>query len=202
MATITTQQVDDGPSALREIRQRHYDLAVADDRLPAVGMQTFVRDSALHGCGVLVVSSDRSEDNVTLLEDGADDVVARPYFEAELQARIRAILRRRAPAPKLRDAVITAGPFHLHVATRLVTVRGKGLQVPRLDFAVLLALQSRGGVPVPRGVLLEECWSPAAARRPEHVDAVIHRLRARLELEPSQPRHLVTVRNRGFALWT
>jgi DNA-binding response OmpR family regulator len=202
MATIATQQVDDGPSALREIHQRHYDLVVADDRLPKVGIKTFVSDSALHRCGVLVVSSDRSEDNVTLLEVGADDVVARPYSEAELQARIRAILRRRAPAPKLLAAVITAGPFRLHVATRLVTVRGTGLQVPRLDFAVLLALQSRDGVPVPRGVLLEECWSPAAARRPEQVDAVIHRLRVRLELEPSQPQHLVTVRNRGFALWT
>jgi two-component system response regulator RegX3 len=200
MSAVNTEHASDGLSALREVQQRRYDLVVADDRLPDVDMESFLPHLALHRCGVLVVSSDDSQHTVLLLEDGADDVVARPYSEAELRARIRAILRRRAPQPRQLAAELVVGALRLHVASSLVTVRGQRLHLPRLEFAVLLALQSRDGAPVPRGVLLEECWSPTTARRPEHVDAIIRRLRVRLELQPSHPRHLITIRSKGYAL--
>ncbi|MDX6198063.1 MAG: hypothetical protein QOJ79_1214 [Actinomycetota bacterium] len=59
---------------------------------------------------------------------------------------------------------------------------------------------STDGTPVPRALLLDECWPPHAVRRPEYVNAVIRRLRLRLEEEPSAPKHLVMVRGVGYAL--
>jgi two-component system response regulator RegX3 len=198
---IDVAHVACGPAVSREVARRSYDLVVLDDRLPDTNVRELVQTMTQRRCGVLVVTSDSSELNVVLLmELGADDVVIRPFSTPELNARIHAILRRRSPKRRPAPEELVTGPICLHVASRLVTVRGERMHIPRLEFAVLLALQTRDGVPVPRGVLLEECWSPQTTRRPEYVDAVIRRLRVRLELQPSRPQHLLTVRSKGYAL--
>jgi DNA-binding response OmpR family regulator len=173
-------------------------LVVLDDRLVEANLCGLVQEVTRHGPGVLVMTSDGSELNVVLLmELGADDVVVRPFSLRELNARIRAILRRRLPAP-LADTV--DGPISLNEESRLVILHGRQLHIPRLEFAVLHALQARHGEPVPRAVLLDECWPCTAVRRPEYVNAVIRRLRVRLEDRPSEPQHLVMVRGKGYAL--
>ena len=198
---VEVAHVGGGPAAAREVTRRNYDLVVLDDRLPDTNVRELVQTLTQRHCGVLVVTSDASELNIVLLmELGADDVVIRPFSTPELNARIHAILRRRSPKRRPTPEELVTGPICLHVASRLVTVRGERMHIPRLEFAVLLALQTRDGVPVPRGVLLEECWSPQTTRRPEYVDAVIRRLRVRLELQPSRPQHLLTVRSKGYAL--
>src|SRR5205085_7109609 len=143
------------------------DLVVVDDRLCGVRLPELVHDIVASRSGVIVLSSDGSElATVLLIEHGADDVVLRPYSQPELRARMHAILRRRAPRPATYATELTVGPICLNTASRLVTVRGSRLHLPRLEFAVLLALQTRDGAPVSRGVLLQECWSAQTTRRP------------------------------------
>jgi two-component system response regulator RegX3 len=198
---VDVTDVTCGPAVSREIMRRSYDLVVLDDRLPDTNVRELIQAVTRRRGGVLVVTSDASELNIVLLmELGADDVVVRPFSTPELNARIHAILRRRSPGRRPTPEELVTGPICLHVASRLVTVRGERMHIPRLEFAVLLALQTRDGVPVSRGILLEECWSPQTTRRPEYVDAVIRRLRVRLELQPSRPQHLLTVRSKGYAL--
>ena len=182
------------------VASRRAALVVVDDRLAESDTCRLVQELARQGSGVLVLTSDASELNVVLLiELGADDVVVRPFSFPELNARIRTILRRRSSQPTPPPHRVT-GPISLHPESRMVVVHGRHMHIPRLEFAVLLALQSRDGVPVPRAVLLDECWPPQAVRRPEYVNAVIRRLRLRLEVQPSEPRHLVMVRGKGYAL--
>jgi len=201
MSGLQSHHAANAGVAMAAVVKERYHLVVLDDRLPGLTVLDAVPRLGALRTGSLVVTSDLSEITTVLLRElGADDVVGRPFSLPELRARVHAILRRRsAPPPGVR-ADATAGPICLHVATRLVSVRGQRLHVPQLEFAVLLALQSRDARPVSRSVLLEECWSPTAVRRPEYVDAVIRRLRLRLELQPAQPRHVLTVRGLGYAL--
>ena len=184
---------------MQAVTCRPFSLVLVDDRLADVNLCRLVQQLTPQGCGVLAMTSDGSELNVVLLlELGADDVVVRPFSLPELNARIRTILRRRGQVAQL--PVPVNGSITLHADSRMVTVRGRHMHIPRLEFAVLLALQSRDGMPVQRAVLLDECWSPDAVRRPEYVNAVIRRLRLRIEEQPSRPQHLVMVRGKGYAL--
>lgn len=198
---VEADGVTTGRQALADVAAQAYDLAIVDDRLPDAALIELVPQVSALRTGVIALTTDRDEPQTLLLiELGADDVVARPCTQAELRARIHAVLRRRVPAPRHSSEVLVIGPLCVDVSTREVRVRGARLPLPPLEFAVLLALQRRDGAPVSRGVLMEECWSGPAGRRPQHVDAVLRRLRQRLEVDPARPRHLITVRSKGYAL--
>jgi DNA-binding response OmpR family regulator len=166
-----------------------------------VALPDLVSRVAARHAGIVVLTAEATETTtVFLIQLGADDVIVRPYSAAELRARLHAILRRRAPRPKTYAEPAAAGPIRLDVDNRQSSVAGEPLNLSPLEFAVLLALQARDGAPVSRGVLLDECWPSRAARRPEYVDAVIRRLRLRVELDPSHPQRLLTIRSKGYAL--
>ncbi|GAC1441180.1 MAG: response regulator transcription factor [Mycobacteriales bacterium] len=203
-ATPVTFAADaaDVEALVTETRLHRFGLAVIDDRLPGLVVTAAVRRLSVLGIGVLVLTGDVSELNHVLLRElGADDVVGRPYSPAELRARINAIMRRRT-SPRSVVPAQRSGPVCLDAASRLVRVRDKNLHVAPLEYTVLLALQSRNGAPVARETLVEECWPAGVVRRPDYVDPVIRRLRVRLEVTPSSPRYLITVRQLGYALRT
>lgn len=200
-STAFAVDADDLESLITETPRSRFGLVVLDDRLPGLVLTDAVRRLSLLGNGVLCLTADSSELNHVLLRElGADDVVGRPFSMAELRARVHAILRRRcqqlAAVPGQREN----GPHCLDATTRLVVVGGRHVHVAPLEYAVLKALESRDGAPVPRETLVEECWPEGVLRRPDYVDPVIRRLRQRLEPTPSSPRYLITVRKLGYAL--
>jgi two-component system response regulator RegX3 len=149
--------------------------------------------------GIIVLSGrDAEDDKVAALEGGADDYVTRPYGRRELIARIRAVLRRSAPrGPGTRPAVITAGPVRLDPAAHTATVTGRPLDLPLKEFQLLEALVRNPGRTLPRDQLVDTVWAGAAGES-NTLNVHIKRLRAKIEPDPSAPRHLLTVRGIGF----
>jgi DNA-binding response OmpR family regulator len=136
-------------------------------------------------------------DRVLGLDLGADDYVSKPFSVRELMARVRALLRRAQPsraAPdelKFDDVVVD---FRRYEARK----GGAALDMTRKEFGVLRYLASRGGEVVTRDELLNEVWGYEAMPTTRTVDNHIASLRAKLEQNPAQPRHLQTVHGIGY----
>lgn len=145
---------------------------------------------------VLVSLRDGRSSLEPFLTAGADDCVARGVGRFELAARVRAILRRRAHA--VPGEVLRVGPFTLDLARHLFSAAGKPVHLPPKEFGLLELLMRRDGRVVGRQEALQRVWAAPEGSDPTTVDVHVKRLRAKLEPDPGQPRHLLTVRGLGY----
>jgi two-component system response regulator RegX3 len=134
------------------------------------------------------------------LEGGADDCVASGVTRTELAARIRAVLRRRQrPAA---GEVLRSGEFVLDLARHVFLHAGEVVHLPPKEFGLLALLVRRDGRVVTREEALELVWShrqdSGRMGDPTTVDVHVKRLRAKVEMDPANPRHLLTVRGLGY----
>lgn len=130
------------------------------------------------------------------LEAGADDCVAAGVARAELAARVRAVLRRRASP--LAGEVLSAGPFVMDLARHVFSMDGSAIHLPPKEFGLLELLLRRDGRVVGREEALELVWGHGHSGDPTTVDVHVKRLRAKLELDPAHPTRLLTVRGLGY----
>jgi DNA-binding response OmpR family regulator len=138
-------------------------------------------------------------DRVLGLDLGADDYVTKPFSIRELLARIRALVRRHRKARKIPDQ-LTAGELTLDFR-KYEAHRGKeAVKLTRKEFAVLKMLAASGGEVVTRAALLTEVWGFERMPTTRTVDNHIRSLRSKLEPDPSNPRHLLTVHGVGYRL--
>jgi DNA-binding response OmpR family regulator len=145
----------------------------------------------------MLTARGEESDRVLGLDLGADDYVTKPFSVRELLARIRAVLRRARsdrPAPDEIRFGEMAVDFRRFEATR----RGKPVEMTRKEFGLLRLLVSRGGEVVTREQLLDEVWGYDAMPTTRTVDNHVASLRAKLEVDPAEPRHLVTVFGVGY----
>jgi DNA-binding response OmpR family regulator len=147
-----------------------------------------------------VVASARDDDPgiVATLDAGADDYLVKPYSMAQLEARLRAVLRRAesdAPAGPLR-----VGDLVIDERTREATLAGETLELSRLEFDVLYHLAQRAGEVVSRRDLLAEVWRQPYGRADKTVDVHISWLRRKLGESATSPRYIHTVRGVGVKL--
>jgi len=190
--------VDDGAEVLNKVRATSPDLVLLDLMLPG-------RDG-FHLCGlirqggrtpvIMLTARDQKVDKLKGLELGADDYITKPFDFEELQARIRAVLRRaRRSATRISigDAVID---FVAFTATR----GGLDLRLSRREFDLLGYLAEREGRIVQRDELLREIWGFPEEPATRAVDYAIRRLRRKLEADPHNPRHIHTVHGNGYSL--
>jgi DNA-binding response OmpR family regulator len=190
----------DGEAGERLQHSHKPDLIVLDLMMPRVGGLELCR--RLRGEGVqtpILMLTARSEeaDRVAGLDLGADDYVTKPFSVKELLARVRALLRRVQPQQNLPDALRFADievDFRRYEAKR----RGKHLEMTRKEFAILRFLASREGEVVTRDELLNEVWGYDAFPVSRTVDNHVAMLRAKLELDPSSPVHILTVFGVGY----
>ena len=196
--------VADGPSALAEFDRSGADIVLLDLMLPGMsGTDVCKQLRARSSVPVIMVTARDSEiDKVVGLELGADDYVTKPYSARELIARIRAVLRRGGEAddPGLYDGVLEAGPVRMDVERHVVSVNGEPITLPLKEFDLLEYLMRNSGRVLTRGQLIDRVWGADYVGDTKTLDVHVKRLRSKIEADPANPVHLVTVRGLGYKL--
>ncbi len=196
--------VADGPSALAEFERSGADIVLLDLMLPGMsGTDVCKQLRARSSVPVIMVTARDSEiDKVVGLELGADDYVTKPYSARELIARIRAVLRRGADTDDsgTPDGVLEAGPVRMDVERHVVSVNGDQITLPLKEFDLLEYLMRNSGRVLTRGQLIDRVWGADYVGDTKTLDVHVKRLRSKIESDPANPVHLVTVRGLGYKL--
>jgi two-component system, OmpR family, response regulator RegX3 len=199
-ATVVT----DGPSALAEFERAGADIVLLDLMLPGMSGTDVCKQLRLRSSVpvIMVTARDSEIDKVVGLELGADDYVTKPYSARELIARIRAVLRRGADADDtaIADGVLEAGPVRMDVERHVVSVNGEAITLPLKEFDLLEYLMRNSGRVLTRGQLIDRVWGADYVGDTKTLDVHVKRLRSKIEADPANPVHLVTVRGLGYKL--
>jgi DNA-binding response OmpR family regulator len=191
---------EDGDAGLTRARSRSHDLIVLDLMLPEMDgfrlLDTLRREGVSTPILVLTARGDEA-DKVRGLHDGADDYVTKPFALKELLARVAALLRRAGPKASV---PIAFGSVVVDPATRVVTRDGRAVPLRPKEFDLLGALLRREGKVATRMELLREVWGYHESVLSRTLDTHVGELRRKLERDPAEPRHILTVRKTGYRL--
>jgi DNA-binding response OmpR family regulator len=192
--------VANGMDALQSVVDEPPDIVLLDLGLPDVdGQQVLSMLRAVSTVPVVVVSArDQDSDVVAALNAGADDYVVKPVGAQQLDARVRAVLRRGAPAAADRELVV--GGLILDPKARTVLLDGQSLDLTRKEFDLLLALAERVGTVVSKRELLAEVWRQPYGGADRTVDVHLSWLRRKLGETADEPRYLHSVWGVGVRL--
>lgn len=197
------RSAEDGRDGLELAHSYAPELIVLDLMLPGIDGYTLVRTLRAEGnqTPVLVLTARGEEaDKVFGFRLGADDYVTKPFGLAELLARVGAILRRAKVGAGGAVTVERFGEVEVNRAARAVTRRGVSVGLTPKEFDLLVALIQRRGAVADRLTLLREVWGHQAEVMTRTVDIHVAELRRKLEDDPSQPRHILTVWKAGYRL--
>lgn len=194
----SVEVVSNGELALRRARETAFDLILLDVMLPGKDGFQVCRELRRGGANtplILLTARTQEAEKVLGLQLGADDYVTKPFSPLELRARIQAVLRRSAAAPAAE--IFRFGEFAVDFA-RCELSRGETkVDITPVEFRLLSTfIQSRGRV-LSRQFLLDHLWADANCVD-RVVDTHVSNLRKKIEVDPSQPRHLVSVRGMGY----
>jgi two-component system response regulator RegX3 len=191
----------DGRRAMERFRSEGASLVILDLMLPEM--------SGLDVCRmirqesdvpiIMVTAKDAEADKVTGLELGADDYVTKPFSVRELVSRVRAHLRRAAMgASTPPDELLSGGPIQMDVARHEVEVDGTPVAFPPKEFELLEAFLRRKDRLLTRLFLIEEVWGSDYVGDTKTLDVHVKRIRQKIEDDPHDPAHLLTVRGLGY----
>ncbi|HET6790992.1 MAG TPA: response regulator transcription factor [Actinomycetota bacterium] len=191
----------DGRRALERFRADDPSLVILDLMLPEVsGLDVCRQIRQISNVPIIMVTAKDSEaDKVSGLELGADDYVTKPFSVRELVSRVRAHLRREdMTGGSATSATFAGGPVELDPIRHEVRVRGELIAVPPKEFALLEMLLRLRGRLLTRDHLISEVWGSDYFGDTKTLDVHVKRLRQKIEQDPHQPVHLVTVRGLGY----
>ena len=204
LSGFTVLTARDGAAALRSVAANSPDAIVLDMNMPILDGAGVV--TALRAIGndvpICVLSARNSvDDRIAGLESGADDYLVKPFVLAELVARIRALLRRRADTTNLNstEGGITVGPVEIDLPGHRARLAGNDIELTKREFELLSTLARNTGVVLSRERLLELVWGYDFAADTNVVDVFIGYLRRKFEVD-GHPRVLHTIRGVGFVL--
>ncbi len=192
----------DGEAGYGLIREKKPDLVVLDLMLPKLSGYEIcqrIRTEGLTTPILMLTARGEEADRVHGLDLGADDYMTKPFSVRELLARVRAVLRRTNPPKPAPDELRfddVAIDFRRYEASK----GGTALELTRKEFGILRLLAGRPGEVVTRDELLNDVWGYENYPSTRTVDNHIASLRAKLEAEPAEPRHLITVHGVGYKL--
>jgi DNA-binding response OmpR family regulator len=191
----------DGEAGLELARVNGIDLIILDVMLPRLNGFEVLRALRHEGrhTPVLMLSARGAEtDKVMGLELGAEDYVTKPFGVAELMARVRAILRREGRSRGEAPPLLHSGGLEINVHTREVRKGGELVELTATEFDVLRCLVEAKGRVLSREQIQASVWGPEHHGTTRTVDNFMLQLRAKLENDPTLPKHLVTVRGVGY----
>ena len=192
--------VGSGMPALTAAVESRPDVVLLDLGLPDVdGADVLSMLRAVSDVPVIIATArDDEADVVRLLDLGADDYVIKPFTAAQLNARIKAVLRRSGRGDD--DPAIVVGGLRIDTRSREVSVDGRAVELARKEFDLLLVLARRSGEVVTKRDLLAEVWQQAWGGSDRTVDVHLSWLRRKLGESAKQPRYLHSVRGVGVRL--
>lgn len=204
LADYDVDEEADGRKALDRARAQVFDLILLDVMLPSLDGISLCRalrsgDTNRDTPILMVTARDGELDTVVGLESGADDYLAKPFGVRELMARVVAITRRhdRRAAPPDEEVFAVLG-LTVDRRRRRVSVRGSDVELTRQEFDLLALFASRPGMVFSRAALLQQVWPDDTFVTERTVDAVVSRLRRKLERDPSDPELLLTAWGVGY----
>jgi len=192
----------DGPEAIERFDASRPALVLLDVMLPKISGIDVCRELRSRSrVPIIMVTARNGEiDAVVGLEVGADDYVTKPFRLRELIARVRAALRRIPVAEQDIDPadVIEVGDVRLDTGRHEVVVRGGPVAFPLKEFELLEILLTNAGRVLTRDVLIDRIWGPNYFGDTKTLDVHVKRLRSKVEIDPANPKRIVTVRGVGY----
>ena len=176
------------------------ELVILDLGLPDADGRQFI--CSLRGWSdvpIMVLSARNLEsDKVSLLDAGADDYLAKPFGVAELLARLRALKRRRDQRPTDSSAIVKFGEVLVDQVNRLTFRNGEPVHLTPREYHLLTIMLAQPGKVLTQRQLLREVWGAGHSEDGHYLRIYIGRLRQKLEVDPSQPQHLLTETGVGY----
>ncbi len=182
------------------------DIVILDIMMPYVdGLEVckYIRDKSKRIGIIMLTARTQEMDKVTGLMVGADDYVTKPFSPSELMARIDAVYRRVSltienDIYKNSDNIIALNEFVLDLRSHTLTKNGVNIDLTQMEFAIIEYFFTNPNVALDRNDILKFVWGESYFGDEKVVDVNIHRLRNKVEEEPSQPKHLTTVWGMGY----
>lgn len=190
-----------GKEALELLQQQNFDLVLLDVMMPEMdGFEALRELRRFSTVPVIMLTVKADERDVARgLELGADDYVAKPFSQVVLTARIKAVLRRaELPPPAPRQSITVDDRLSIDFERREVTVDGQKVQLRPTEFRLLYHLASNPGAVLSHETLLSRVWGPEYRDASHYLRLYINYLRQKIELDPSNPRYILTERGVGY----
>jgi two-component system KDP operon response regulator KdpE len=183
----------EGESALSNFTEWHPELVITDLYMPHMdGIELCRRIRAISTVPIIILSVKGEERaKVEALDSGADDYVTKPFGTDELLARVRAALRRSAGGA-VDVPSFDVGDFRVDLEGRRVHIRGGEVRLTPKEFDLFVYMARHPNKVIGHRTLLEAVWGEASQEQPEYLRVFMGQLRKKLELDPSNPRYLVT----------
>ena len=191
----------DGQQALDKIEANRPDLVVLDVMLPQVdGFEVCQRVRGTTTIPVILLTAKKEDEDVIQgLELGADDYITKPFNPRELALRAQAVLRRTGWCKT--QAVITLGALQIDVEGHRATLDGQLIHLTHNEFGLLVCLACNAGRPLSWKALLKTAWGVEIWEGgKEMIKTAIYRLRQKIEVEPDNPRYILTLRGEGYMM--
>ncbi len=196
----------DGQQALAQIESQSLDLVLLDVMMPKMdGFTVCQRVREFSSVPIIIVTArGQDQDKVHGLDLGADDYLTKPFSVEELLARVRAVLRRSQITSKegtqgLQSIAMT-GDLTIDYSQHLVALAGKELALTPTEYAILAYLAQNMGRIVTQDLLLEHVWGQEYLGESHMLQVNINRLRRKIEVDPAQPRYILTRVGVGYSL--
>jgi two-component system, OmpR family, KDP operon response regulator KdpE len=192
---------ENGSRGLNAVAEVRPDLVTLDLGLPDMsGLEVLTTIRSWSNVPVIVLSIQvEEEQKVDLLRSGADDYLVKPFSIAELAARCEAALRRYHKAID-KDPVVRTGPLTVDLILRAVTLDGRNIALTPQEYRLLHLLASRLGLVITHSDLIKEIWDNHSPNKLQYLRTLMRQLRLKLEVDPNQPRLLISESGVGYRL--
>lgn len=192
-------EANSAKQGLLEAANRKPDLIVLDLGLPDLdGLQVVIQLRTWSSLPILILSARASEqDKIAALDAGADDYLTKPFGVGELLARVRALLRRRVQMSDL-PTLVTIGELQVDFVNRTVTKANEPLHLTPIEFRLLCVLYASAGRVITQRQLLKEVWGPGHAENNHYLRIFVGHLRRKIEIDSTQPKHILTETGVGY----
>ncbi|MFM9141251.1 MAG: response regulator [Actinomycetota bacterium] len=192
-----------GTEALKKFDQGGIDLVLLDLMIPEISGTEVCRQIRVKSKVpiIMLTAKDSEVDKVVGLEIGADDYVTKPYSARELVARINAVLRRNSGDSVMSDpGIMTVHGIRMDIDRHQVSVNGIPVSLPLKEFELLEFLMRNAGRVLTRIQLIDRVWGSDYVGDTKTLDVHIKRIRAKIEVDPANPKIIQTVRGLGYKM--